>query len=178
MEQEIWKSVIGFEGIYEVSNFGYIRSLRCNRGKTGETMPRKVPRPIARPKNQDGYLSCKLKDRERSKSYLVHRLVAIHFIDNPKNLPEVDHVDNDRANCHHSNLRWISRKNNILRSFTEGNRIRQAYPQKLSEQDAVDICTSTESKWALAKKYNISVSHVREIKRGKVWASATQHVRQ
>lgn len=96
---ETFLSVPGYEGLYEVSNLGNIKSLRS--GKLLKQASDKV-----------GYkLVCLTKDG-KSRGYGVHRLVALAFLPNPENLPEVNHKDETHDNNCVENLEWISKKGN------------------------------------------------------------------
>ena len=85
-KQETWKPIDGYDGEYEVSNLGRVRSL-----KSGQPTLRKLAvNPIT------GYIQVSLRKNGASFSHYVHRLVAGAFIPNPNNLELVDHIDNDR----------------------------------------------------------------------------------
>ena len=87
--EEIWK-IIESDTRYEVSNLGNIRNTKTKRLRKLEM-------------NEKGYLRVKL-----DKQYRVHRLVALAFIENPENKPEVDHIDGDKRNNKVDNLRWVT----------------------------------------------------------------------
>lgn len=107
-ELELWCSNI-VEG-YDISTLGRIRN-----NKTGH---------IIKPdKEEKGYCRLTIKVNGKKKHYAVHRLVAIAFIPNPNNLPQVDHIDNDKSNNRVDNLRWVSNKEN---SQYRWERIRKA----------------------------------------------------
>jgi len=102
---EEYRTIAGYEGLYEVSNSGNIRSLYSGR--------------VLKPNdNGTGYMIITLNNHGR-KSFLVHRLVAIAFIDNPLNLPKVNHKDGIKRNCFSSNLEWCTQKYNVQHSITE-----------------------------------------------------------
>lgn len=102
---EIWKEVEGYEGLYEVSNFGRVRSL--GNDKTRKTKILKAG------ERKDGYLQVGLCKNKKQKIFRVHRIVAQAFIPNPLNLPEVNHKDEDKTNNRVENLEWCSRKYNV-----------------------------------------------------------------
>ena len=101
MTEEIWKDIAGYEGLYKVSNLGRVKSLCKN----------KLMCPRA---NKRGYYQINLySDSKTRKMYLVHRLVATAFIDNPDNLPIVNHKDENTSNNCVENLEWCSVSYNI-----------------------------------------------------------------
>ena len=102
---EIWKDIEGYEGLYQVSNKGRVKSL--NYGRTGKE---KILRPG---KNNDGYLIVILYKNGKKKNFRIHRLVAKAFLTNPNNLLEVNHRDENKENNHVENLEWCDRKYNI-----------------------------------------------------------------
>ena len=95
---EIWKDIKGFEGKYEISNLGRIRSLsRFKVGKSNSSFITKE-RILSLSFNKDGYKKCSLHKNGKRFTYQVHRLVAEAFIPNISNLPQVNHKDWDRTN--------------------------------------------------------------------------------
>lgn len=109
---ELWVNIKGYEGLYQVSNFGRIKSLeRFRVGNHGA--PTIVKERIMMPRKTKGYYQVGLCKNNRYKYCLVHRLVAQAFIPNPKHLPQVNHKDENTANCRLSNLEWCTSKYNI-----------------------------------------------------------------
>jgi len=116
MIKEIWKDIPGYEGLYQVSNLGRVRSLNYHR--SGQV------RVLSLGKLNKGYLGVGLCKNGKMKTYKVHRLVAIAFIPNPLNLPEVNHKDENKENnfvwvnedgtidLEKSNLEWVTAKQN------------------------------------------------------------------
>lgn len=116
MEQIIWKSVVGFEDRYEISNDGRVRSLdiyvKCRGGKTRLCKGRN--KPLYR--NNRGYVIVNLCRDNKTAYSLVHRLVAEAFIPNPYNKPQVNHIDGDNTNNCVDNLEWVTDNENKAHS--------------------------------------------------------------
>lgn len=107
-----WRDINGYEGYYEVSNTGEIRSVdRLIESITGKVYHRK-PRIINQRVNKGGYKSVVLSKDGKSKTHLVHRLVASAYISNPNNYPQINHKDEDRQNNCVENLEWCDSKYN------------------------------------------------------------------
>lgn len=101
---EIWKTIENYPS-YMVSNMGRVKSLNFGRtGKEGIMSPRK---------SGNGHLKITLSNGITKTDFLVHRLVATHFIPNPNNLPEVNHKDEDKTNNCVDNLEWCDRRYNV-----------------------------------------------------------------
>lgn len=108
--KEIWKDVVGFEGLYQVSNLGNVKSLPKYTYSKGYPQLRKekLLKPGKTGKRHN-YLAVVLND---GKQYKVHRLVAQAFIPNPNNFPQVNHKDENPANNSVDNLEWCSNQYN------------------------------------------------------------------
>lgn len=105
---ELWVNIKGYEGLYQVSNFGRVRSLKhviVRRNGRQFTINNKILNPN---KLKSGYLQVQLKKEGDYKCILVHRLVAEAFIPNTKHLPCVNHKDENKTNCKLSNLEWCT----------------------------------------------------------------------
>lgn len=103
---EIWKPVVGYEGLYEVSNLGRVKSL--GKGKTWKTERIKKAKI-----GSNGYNSLTLWKNGKENGFLVHRLVAEAFIPNPNNLPQVNHKDENKQNNCAENLEWCTCEYNL-----------------------------------------------------------------
>ena len=109
---EEWKSIPGYEGLYEVSSYGRVRSLEISYIRKNGIMDHK-PEIILSPKNNGtGYFIVCLYKNKTHKYYLIHRLVAEAFIPNPDNLPIINHKDEDKSNNCVENLEWCSHRYN------------------------------------------------------------------
>lgn len=111
--EEVWKPIDGYEGLYEVSNLGRVRSLEFRNNQTAFSRT-KIMRATD---NGHGYLIVGLSEGSRRKNHYVHRLVAKAFVPNPDNLPVIDHIDHDRSNNVATNLQWLTQKQNVQRSI-------------------------------------------------------------
>lgn len=115
MQEEIWKTVVGFND-YEISNKGRCRSIErikfFKRKDCGFYIKykSKILKPVDDTK---GYLSYKLYKDKKQYTIKAHRLVAIAFIDNPKNKKEVNHIDRNKYNNSSLNLEWVTPKENV-----------------------------------------------------------------
>lgn len=121
LKNEMWKDIIGYEGLYQISNLGRIKSLeRKVRHNYGGL--RIVPEKILKPSpDGDGYLYISLSKEGKKKNPKIHKLVAYHFLENPDNLPQVNHLDEDKNNNRLSNLEWCT----CLHNLTHSNIIRK-----------------------------------------------------
>lgn len=108
--EEIWKDIHGYEGLYQVSNLGRVKSLP--RGK--QWPYRQTHNNIRKPKlNKNGYLCVNLSKENNVQWFNVHRLVAMTFLPNPYNLPEVNHKDEGRIDNRVENLEWCTHQYNL-----------------------------------------------------------------
>lgn len=111
--QEIWKPVIGYEGYYEVSNLGNVRSLdRIVHHSGNFTRVQKGCLMKIRTTSTGHYSTVLLSKDNKKKHAKVHRLVALAFIDNPNRYREINHKDEDKQNNRVDNLEWCTRKYN------------------------------------------------------------------
>lgn len=105
MNKEEWKEVVGYEGLYKVSNSGKVKSFKYGKEKILKLKP-----------NKNGYIYVKLTKDDISKTFRVHRLVANAFINNAENKKEVNHKDGNLTNNNVKNLEWVTRKENMNHS--------------------------------------------------------------
>ena len=106
---EIWKDIPGYEGLYQVSNFGRVRSLDrivSPKGKKSYVVKGRIMKAYKR--SSDNYLQIILSKDKTEIIFYVHRLVAAAFIDNPLNLPCVNHINCDKSDNRVQNLEWCT----------------------------------------------------------------------
>jgi len=108
---EIWKSIKGYEGLYEISNLGRIKSFHQDKinGKIIKTFI----------DEKDGYVRLRLRKNKKEKSFLVHRLVADAFLNNKNNFSQINHKDENKQNNCVDNLEWCNQSYNIRYSFAK-----------------------------------------------------------
>ena len=124
---EIWKPVVGYEGLYEVSSYGRVRSLD-RIDSNNHPLKGVILKPYI---SNSGYLLVGLYKQQKRDRKLLHRLVAEAFIPNPDNKPEIDHINTIKTdntvflnedgsiNYEKTNLRWTTRKENINNPLTK-----------------------------------------------------------
>lgn len=123
LQKQVWKDVIGYEGLYKVSSDGQIIN---RKGKIKSQNLRK-----------EYYSVILYNSFHEWKNHTVHRLVAIHFLDNPENLSQVNHKDGNKLNNSYSNLEWCTPKQNTDHAINHGLR-RPAVGQKYKRSSLTD----------------------------------------
>lgn len=147
---ETWKAVVGYEGIYEASNQGRVRSLE-HKNTRGQ-----VVRPIIRATkpNNRGYIQICLSKDGRQEYKLLHRIVAEAFISNPLNLPQINHIDENKNNNNISNLEWCTNMYN--RHFGTG------LERAMANRDHKEIARKTALKKLKPIKEHLPNGDIRE----------------
>jgi hypothetical protein len=117
MIEEVWKDVEGYEGLYQISSKGQVKRVERYyiqfNGLTGNTNTKLLSEMIMKQfEDKDGYLRIQLIKDGNRKKHFVHRLVALNFIPNPENKPEVNHKDGVKDNNKLSNLEWNTTSEN------------------------------------------------------------------
>lgn len=171
---EIWKDIKGYEGLYQISNLGRVKSLRKQKGfyiREEVILKNRIDR---------GYLKVTLSKDNKLKYISVHRLIAEAFIPNPENKSFIDHINGNRADNRIENLRWVTQKENMNNPITrkresnskKGEKNPQYQKPKTEKQlEALRksniksvICIETkevfESIEDASKKYNITASNI------------------
>ena len=106
--KEEWKDIKGYEGLYEVSNMGRVKSLGNGKSTNNDNCRERILKPV----KDKGYLRVTLCKEGRKNGYLVHQLVAIVFCENSMGYKEVNHKDEDKTNNRADNLEWCTSKYN------------------------------------------------------------------
>lgn len=167
---EKWNPVVGYEGLYEVSNYGRIKSLPRRREKLAFHMKKQV----IHPKNK-GYAYVSLYKNNKAEYALVHRVVATSFVENLYNKPNVNHKDCDRLNNHTDNLEWCTQKENILHAVKNDRLARGEYRfgHKLQPCNILQIRKMIKDRITIreiAVLFGVSTSTIFKISVRKKWA--------
>lgn len=158
--REEWRPVLGYEGLYEVSNYGRVRSLY--RGGA-------ILRPWA---NKDGYPLIALNRDGARKTYQLHRMVCRVFHGEPTLLHnEAAHLNGDRADASAANLKWVSKVENHSHKRLHGtHQAGEKHPRaKLTEANVIAIRHASQPYGILAARYGVSWRTISDIKCGKRW---------
>lgn len=171
--EEIWKDIEGYEGYYQVSNFGRIRSLDREVRYVGGWVSNRKGKLLKSIKRCDGYLSITLKRDGKGKGFLVHRLVAQLFIANKENKPQVNHINGIKDDNRVENLEWVTPLQNTQHAVDNklncfGERHRKA---KLTEKQVIEIRENyrDKSQQEIADMYNVAQTTISMIRNGKNW---------
>lgn len=118
---EVWKDVLGYEGYYEVSDLGRVRSVERRIVRNDGISQVRKSKVLSQFKNKDGYMSVHLCSCGNDERIAVHRLVAIAFVDGYEDGMEVNHKDCRRDNNVAANLEWVSHGKNVAYAIACGN---------------------------------------------------------
>ena len=168
---EQWLPIRGFEGEYEVSDHGQVRSLdRYVRNRSGTALKRgKLLKPR---RDGRGYFFVGLYRERKSTQCRVHRLVAEHFLTNASNFPVVNHLDNCPTNNHVSNLEWCTQKENIRHAAAHNRFPSEVMSRKMTAERVRELREMHRSGVPykdLKNRFGLSHTTVYRIVSGRVW---------
>lgn len=127
---EEWEYIRGFENLYQISNFGRVKSFNKRKSKFGKILRARV--------DKKGYIHYALKKNKIAKELKAHRLVAQTFIKNEDNKPQVNHIDGNKINNYYKNLEWCTNSENQKHSYVinpeRGNIFKSNNPRKKNLQ--------------------------------------------
>lgn len=170
LDGEVWKWIPNYEGLYQISSFGRVKSFQNKQVK--------INKPNL---SVHGYLQAALRKDNRYNYFLVSRLVATCFIPNPKNLPQVDHADAHKFNNHISNLEWVTGFENQRRAVITGAKPsgENSHKAKLTNEQVIYIRENHDGFLLkqLAEKFNVTETTISEIQLGKTFKSTGGNVR-
>ena len=173
IDMENWKPVVGYEGLYEVSDQGRVRSYR----RCSKYSKERQPKLLAGNKKWTGYIEIQLYDGYGNKKYSpAHRLVAEAFIPNPDGKPEVNHKNGIRDDNRAENLEWVTCSENHKHAFKElhkehsrSTKGKASKNRKLTYEQAESIRADCRQGTEIAKEYGVSTSIVYNIKHGRFY---------
>lgn len=165
--KEIFISIIGFDGFYQISNYGRVKSLRFNKERIIKSFI-----------GTGGYLHTQIKNNCVMHNLSIHRLVAKHFISNPDSKPDVNHIDGNKLNNRIENLEWCTKSENIRHSFKIGTHPRKIGTSnsnvKITESQVLEIRKLYDGKGIsmreLANKYGLGKSSIYRIVNNISWS--------
>lgn len=173
--KEIWKDIQGFEGVYKISNRGNVKK------KERRSIYNKRTFPLRKTQTPQGYLTVSLNSPDQNKKVtkLVHRLVAQHFIPNPDDLPEVNHIDSNKKNNRVENLEWCTNEQNLkhyqeTRLYNRNTSLnRKRKPNKLSVNEVELIReryrNGETNKTQLGKDFKVHRTTITKIINKTIW---------
>jgi hypothetical protein len=168
---EEWRPVSGFDGFYEVSNRGAVRSLDRTVSRSDGRKRRAIGRPLKQSLNAAGYPVVTVCDNPRHITIRVHRLVAAAFLPNPHGLPMVNHIDSNPKNNAVENLEWCDALHNMQHAARAG-RVRRGENHsscKLSEEIVRQIRQSPLNHEACAKIFGVTPGMIGHIRSRRSW---------
>ena len=152
IQDEVWKDIEGYEGLYQVSTCGNVKSLpKVRRNGTGTYIQKER---LLKPSNTStGYKKVELCKDGKRKSFKVHRLVAIAFIPNPDNKPEVNHIDGNKINNNIDNLEWVTSSENSIHAYETGL---SPNKKELDEIRIIELYNKGTSKEEISRMFDVS----------------------
>jgi hypothetical protein len=169
---EIWKDVNGFEDQYQISNLGKIRSkprLLIKSNGREQTVKGRVLKTFI---SSTGYEFAVFQIGVKTKNFAMHRLVAIHFIENPENKYAVNHKNGIKTDNEFHNLEWVTKSENELHARRIGLKCtkgEKASKSILKEVEVLEIRKSLKTAKELSLIYKVSVISIYGIKKRRSW---------
>lgn len=173
MVKQIWKPIKGWENLYEVSNYGIVKRLSV---VTSNNIP--LPEKVKKFEEVDGgYLRVSLTNRPRSEKFMVNRLVAAHFIPNPKKKAQVNHKLGNKKDNRSWMLEWATAQENMADAIKKGIKNNKLPKRNSIDTDTVlKIFNSQLSLGCLSKKFKLPKLTIQAIKSGKrYWKITGKH---
>jgi hypothetical protein len=171
--KEIWKDIPNYEGLYQVSNVGRVRSLNNNYvdsiGRNNRTSGKMLKQKVTLPYNR--VTLCKKGIHE---DFYTHKLVVLAFIPNPETKPQANHINGIKRDNRVENLEWVTHQENVQHAIRTGlmnNDGENQTNSKLKEKDILEIryLYSHKTMVQIAKLYNISEGHTCRIINKQRW---------
>ena len=167
---EKWKDIIGFEGLYQISNKGRVKGLK-RKVRTKHSFRTIEESLLKLTPDRYGYILVGLNKNFKVKRMRVHRLVGIHFINNPENKPYINHKDGIKINNNYSNLEWTTAKENITHSIDTGltdGKNGAILTEKQVKAIKIMLANGKTHKF-IANIFKVTRSTITDINIGKTW---------
>ena len=159
----MWVDIYGYEGLYQINEIGEIKSLERKTENNRTTYKERI---LKQHLTKYGYYKVHLFKDGENKTFLVHRLVAEHFLSNPNHLTQVNHLDENKQNNHYKNLQWVSPKDNCNYG-TRNERISKSKNKKVRQYDKKrKLLQEFESLTEASKLTGASLSHMSQVCNG------------
>lgn len=170
--KEVWKDINGYNGHYQISNHGNVRSFKNSRHGISEKS-----KLLSTPKLKNGYNCVGLSNNGKVTTKYIHHLVADAFIPNPKCKPQINHIDGNKENNNVSNLEWVTVSENCIHANKNGliNKAKgEGHPHsKIRAVDVLQIRSIYSQKFFTQKEiseaYGIGITQVSYIVNNKKW---------
>lgn len=185
--QETWKDILNYEGLYQISSLGNVKSLIKSTTKKIKTPGgyRQLERILKPALNNGGYFIVTLSKNNHHKTCPIHKLVATAFIPNTNNKPQINHIDCNKLNNSVKNLEWVTAQENsehaILNGLTtfehlrgenhKNSKLTKKKINQIREDYYINNCTLSE----IAKNFGICPQTAHEIVTFKMWGHVTQN---
>lgn len=175
--EEIWKDIKGFKGFYQISNLGNARSLdRMASNHTGRRLFKS--RPLRQIKMRHGYPGFCLSKRQKQRAFSIHRLLGIHFIPNPENKPEINHINGIKTDYRLENLEWATRLENMRHAFKTGlcnfsGENSKSAKLTVNQAEEIRSLKGKHTQRVLAKIYGVNHSTIGAVQRNQTWITET-----
>lgn len=179
--EEIWKDIEGYEGLYQVSNFGRVKSLNIIKFNQFSSYKHKGRVLKLQLNKQTGYMYVNLSKLKSYKTTSIHRLVAKAFIPNPENKSQVNHKDGNKFNNYVENLEWCTQIENSFHAYQNGlNKLSPLHFKgeehqrcKLSNKDILNIRSRINYGYGfyaeLAREYGVTKENIESIYNRRTW---------